>query len=103
VGEEETWNRLCGGACTRRYGRPSFSFCHAGLACVIVVGVWVVDWLIGKLGLDSEATLMLGRLKLKYLFQAIDVAMIVLFGIAGFVEAAKELFDGRDNNPPDHP
>jgi len=66
--------------------------CHAALACVIVVCVWVVDQLIRLLGHDSTGMLLFGRVPLAYLFQTIDVVMIVLFGLAGAIEAAKELF-----------
>jgi hypothetical protein len=71
--------------------------CHAALACLIVLGVWAVDELIHALG--KGEIMLFGRVPLSWLFQAIDAAMIGLFGIAGLIEAAKELiFDGSSND-----
>jgi hypothetical protein len=70
--------------------------CHAALACLIVLGVWAVDELIHSLG--KGEIMLFERVPLSWLFQAIDVAMIGLFGIAGLIEAAKELiFDGSSD------
>lgn len=69
--------------------------CHALLACIVVLTVVGVEALIRwaeAVFNAGEKLQLFGRVPLSWLFQAIDVAMVSLFGVSGFIEAAKELF-----------
>jgi hypothetical protein len=63
---------------------------HAFLACILVLGTWLVDEFIRLLS-GSQEILIYGVLPLSYLFQTVDVAMIGLFGAYGVIEAARAL------------
>jgi len=64
--------------------------CHAFLACGLVVLVWGIGALIRALN-GGHDILIWGRLPLEYLFQAIDVGLICLFGGYGLHDAFEVL------------
>ncbi len=67
--------------------------CHFMLAALLVLTGHGIEWLVDYIGGPSSAGPMRGPklifdlVPLKYLFQAIDVAMIALFGYMGLREA----------------
>jgi hypothetical protein len=67
--------------------------CHFLLAALLVLTGHGIEWLVDFIGGPSLADPMHGPqlifdlVPLKYLFQAIDVAMIALFGYMGLTEA----------------
>jgi len=67
--------------------------CHFVLAALLVLTGHGIEWLVDYIGGPSSADsaqgpqLIFDLVPLKYLFQAIDVAMIALFGYMGLREA----------------
>ena len=80
--------------------------CHAVVTCVVIASVvgasaflhWL-GWIeTGAKPPPGHETMLFGRVPLAYLFHAIDVALIALFGGWGIYEAARELFGRDDDN-----
>lgn len=61
---------------------------HVLILCLVVLGIWLVEEFVHLLFHGQEVRLF-GTLPLTYLFQAIDAALIVVFGVFGVIEAVK--------------
>jgi hypothetical protein len=64
--------------------------CHFGLVVILIISFHLGERLINYLG-GTQGEQVFGQLPLAYLFQALDVAMIALFGVMGLREAYKVL------------
>ncbi len=64
--------------------------CHFVLASTLIISFHFLEKLIQYLGGD-DVEMVFGLFPLRYLFQAIDVAMIGLFGFMGIKEAYEVL------------
>lgn len=70
---------------------------HLSIAVVLIVTIWLLDRLILLLNGGKEM-LAFGRLPFSYLFQAGDVAMIVVFSFYGVAEAIEIMRGQEDEN-----
>ena len=64
--------------------------CHFVLASILIISFHYIERLIQFLGGD-EVEMVFGVFPLAYLFQAVDVTMIGLFGVMGVKEAYEVL------------
>ena len=72
---------------TDQYGKVAFVFIlHLGLIAISILGIYGLEKLLHYLWAASEEPLVYGRYPLKYLFQTIDVAIVVVFGVRGVLE-----------------
>lgn len=65
-------------------------FGHLCLAAVLLTGIWVLDWFVRFLW-SHEAPVLFGRVPLRWLFDAIDVGIVAVFGFWGIWEANQKL------------
>ncbi|GEM_PF-4618027 len=65
-----------------------FLLCHLAIAFLIVAGIYGLEKFISYLWGQHEP-MMIGILPLKYLFEAIDLCIIVVFGFRGIVAALR--------------
>jgi hypothetical protein len=70
------------------FGAAVVIVAHFVLAALLIVLVWGSEQLLGLLWGEADP-LLFDSVPLKYLFHAIEAAIIVLFGIYGIIEAIK--------------
>ena len=64
--------------------------CHFGLATILIVGFHFIEVVVKFIG-SNGGDLVFGLLPLGYIFQAVDVAMIVLVAATGLLDTYKAL------------
>ena len=69
-----------------------FLITHTALACLVILCVFGVERLIAYLWKES-APLLVGLISLRYLFDAIDIGVIVIFGVRGILAAYRAFED----------
>jgi hypothetical protein len=63
-----------------------FLITHTALACLVILCIYGVEMLITYLWRDHDGSL-LGAIPLRYVFDAIDLGVLVVFGIRGIIAA----------------
>jgi hypothetical protein len=69
-----------------------FLITHTALACLVILRVFGVERLIAYLWKES-APLLVGLIPLRYFFDAIDIGVIVIFGVRGILAAYRAFED----------
>jgi hypothetical protein len=64
--------------------------CHAVLSAVVVTSMWSIQKLIELYG-DGQSMLIYGRYPFEYIFQTIDVFVVIALGILGLTETINVL------------
>jgi hypothetical protein len=63
-----------------------FLITHTVLACLVILCIYGIETLITHLWKDHDPTL-LGAIPLRYVFDAIDLGVLAVFGIRGIIAA----------------
>jgi hypothetical protein len=81
-------NRPVSGPVLRAWRAAVVLLCHTGLAALVVICIKALEWLLHLLWGTGEA-LLFDRFPLRYLFDAMDGGVILVFVWFGIVEAVR--------------
>lgn len=77
----------------RKYAKVAFAFvCHLGLIAISILGIFGLEHLFHYLWGETEP-LLFGRVPLRWMFEAVDIAIIALYAYR-FIREANEILRG---------